>query len=174
MVHVTGDVTVPVGTTLTVQPGTLVLVDGNSTLLSTDGKRILVEGAINSLGTAAQPVTFTATDPAAPWGEIRHTNSQPSLYQYTQINRAGHTTGSGHTGTGPVMRVTNSTLNLDHVAITDLVGKVMEAIDSNLTFTDSNLARATMGPEIDGTSLLFQHGYITEMLGQYRERRHQQ
>lgn len=99
IVHVTGDVTVPVGTTLTVQPGTLVLIDGNPTLLSTDGKRIIVQGKINSLGTAAQPVTFTATDPLAPWGEITHSSSQASTYQYTQINRAGHTTGTGHTGT---------------------------------------------------------------------------
>ena len=169
VIHVTGNVTVPVGTTLTVQPGTLVLLDGNSAPLSTDGKRIIVQGTINSLGTAAQPITFTATDPNAPWGEITHSSSQASIYQYTQINRAGHTTGSGHTGTGPVLRVTNTTLSFDHVAITDLVGKVMQASGSSLTFHDSNLARATMGPEIATTGLLFQHSYITEMLGQYRE-----
>ena len=44
VIHVTGNVTVPVGTTLTVQPGTLVLIDGNSAPLSTDGKRIIVQG----------------------------------------------------------------------------------------------------------------------------------
>ncbi len=169
IVHITSTVTVPVGTTLTIQPGTLVLVDGNPTPLSTNAAGIVVNGTLNSNGTAAQPVVITATDPAAPWGEINHNSSQPSQYHYTMITRAGHSPRGGHTNTGPAVRSTSSTITFDHCSISDLVGKTMQVDLSNITFTDSHIARSVMGPEMDRSALLFQNSWSTEMLGVYRE-----
>ncbi|MCX5638153.1 MAG: hypothetical protein NTX52_10760, partial [Planctomycetota bacterium] len=68
IIHVTGDVVVPASRTLTIQPGTLVLIDGVSS--GSGGADIDVLGTIKALGTAASPVTFTASDPAKAWGEI--------------------------------------------------------------------------------------------------------
>jgi hypothetical protein len=164
VVHVTGDVIVPVGHTLTIQPGTLILIDG---VVSGDqGKDIEVDGTINSLGNAAQPVVFTAFDPAQPWGELRHNNAQPSVYQYTLISHAGNSPGGGHTGKGPVLRPTNSTITFDHVAITDNVGKIGQSSSgSNLTFTNSELSRSVAGAEIDGTALLQENTWTMDMRG---------
>ncbi len=53
-----GDFTIPAGYTLTLEPGTLVLIDGVPS--GSDGTDIDVQGSIQSLGTAASPVTFTA------------------------------------------------------------------------------------------------------------------
>ncbi|MEX2187233.1 MAG: lamin tail domain-containing protein [Pirellulales bacterium] len=169
VIHVTGDVTVPAGHTLTIQPGTLVLVNGTATPLATNGADIIVVGTLNSLGTAAMPVTITATNPAAPWGEINHTSSQPSLYQYTDITRGGHSPRGGHTNTGPAIRTSGSTLTFEHSSITDIAGKTMQGGSSNLVFRDTVFARSVMGPEIDGTGLLMEDGYIFDMLGIYRE-----
>ena len=52
VVHVTGDVIVPAGVTLTINPGTLVLIDGVAS--GDQGKDIQVNGIIRSLGTAAR------------------------------------------------------------------------------------------------------------------------
>ena len=162
IVHVTGDVTVPDGATLTLQPGTLVLVDGVAS--GTTGTDIDVLGAVQSLGTAAAPVTFTAYGSALAWGEIHHNSAEPSLYQYTEIMATGRAPGQGHTGTGPAFNVANSKITFDHAAITDLVGKIMQASSgSDLTFEHSLLARAVMGPEISGTALLFEDSWIYEM-----------
>jgi len=163
VVHVTGDLLVPDGYTLTLEPGTLVLLDGVAS--GTGGVDIDVEGKIRSLGTAASPITFTAWDPSQPWGEIHHDVAAPSTYQYTNITLAGHSPGGGHTDTGPAIRAQNSSITFEHSAITDLVGKTMQTQNASLTFRDCVLARSRMGPEIQGTELLFEDSFIFDMHG---------
>ena len=170
VIHVTGDVLVPTGHTLNVTAGTLVLLDGDPTPRSSAGVDIDVEGTINSLGTADQPVSFTAFVSGAPWGEFHHSNAQPSLYQYTHISQAGHSPGGGHTGHGPVFRPSNSVITFEHASITDNRGKVMQSGGgSDITFRDSVMARSVSGPEIDNTALLMEDTYIIDMRGMYRE-----
>ncbi len=163
IVNVTGDLTVPAGTTLTIDPGTLILLNGVSS--GDSGTDIDVLGEINSMGTLQSPVTFTAYDPLLQWGEIHHDNADASLYQYTNITLAGHSPGGGHTGTGPAVRSVNSQITFDYCTLTDNVGKVMQANGSDLTFTDCQIGRSIMGPEIATTALLFQDSWITEMYG---------
>ena len=163
VVHVTGDVIVPAGHTLTIQPGTLVLLNGVAS--GDTGTDIQVNGTIRSLGTADDPVVITAWDPTLPWGELRHAGAQPSVYQYTLISRAGNSPGGGHTGKGPVVRPNNSTITFDHVAITDNVGKIAQASGSNLNFQNSELSRSIAGAEIGSTQLLQEWTWTTDMRG---------
>ncbi|MCF7975089.1 MAG: lamin tail domain-containing protein [Phycisphaerae bacterium] len=169
VVHVTDDVLVPQGHTLTIQPGTLVLINGTSTPLDETGKDIRVNGTLLAPGTREDPITLTAADPAAPWGQVYHDQASPSLYQYVQITRAGHAPHQGHTAKGPAMRVTNAHVTLDHVSITDIAGKTLYATGSELAFTHCLLSRSVMGPEIQGTALHFEDSHILNMLGLYRE-----
>jgi hypothetical protein len=170
IIHVTGDVLIPTGHTLNIQPGTLVLLDGDPTARSSAGIDIDVQGTINSLGTEDSPVSFTAFVDGAPWGEFHHASAAPSLYQYTHITQGGHSPGGGHTGHGPVFRPSGSTIVFDYVTISDNRGKVMQSSSgSDMTFRDSIMARSVSGPEIDNTALLMEDTYITEMLGIYRE-----
>jgi hypothetical protein len=161
--HVTGgDLTIPKDISLILEPGTLVLLDGVAS--GTGGTDIDVQGSIQALGTAASSVTFTAYTTGRNWGELHHDHAQPSLFRYTEIMRAGRAPGAGHTGTGPALRVSKSSLTFDHASLTDNAGKIMQAeSDSELTFTDTLFSRSVMGPEIAGTSLLFEHGGIIEM-----------
>ncbi|MEX0585953.1 MAG: fibronectin type III domain-containing protein, partial [Pirellulales bacterium] len=173
VVHVTGNVTVPDGQTLTVAPGTLVLIDGapdNRPNLVTNGITITVNGTMNAIGTAAQPISFTSTGPTLYWGEINHSTSDGvSRYTYVDVLHAGHSPGGDHTGHGPAIRSTNSTLEFDHANITDIVGKTMRAQGSNLTFRHSIIGRSAMGPETFSTGLLFENSYIFDMLHTYRQ-----
>jgi hypothetical protein len=163
IIHVTGDVVVPAGRTLTIQPGTLVLIDGVSS--GSGGIDLDVSGAIKALGTAESPVTFTAFDPAKAWGEIHHGHAAASTYQYTDITLAGHSPGGGHTGAGPAVRPEGSRIVFDHVCITDNAGKIIQSSSgSDLTFRNCLWARSVMGPEIEGTALLLEDSWITEML----------
>jgi large repetitive protein len=162
IVHVTGDLRVPAGLTLTIQPGTLILIDGVAS--GNRGADIDVQGSIRSLGTDASPIVFTASDPSKPWGELHHEAGSVSLYQHTQIILAGHSPGGGHTGRGPAVRAQNATITFEHCVLADEAGKIMQASDSGLTFRQCVLARSVMGPEIEGTALCFEDGWITEML----------
>jgi len=162
---------VPAGHTLTILSNTLVLVNGtNSGTVATD---ILVAGNLQSLGTAEYPVTITSANAGAGlyWGQIRHNNAQPSVYQYTSINRAGRAPGEGHTGTGPAIRPSGSRILFDHCNLTDYAspagtpGKIMQGSGSDLTFVDCLLARARMGPELQGTALLCTNTYFMEFRG---------
>jgi hypothetical protein len=163
IVHVTDDLLVPRGHTLTIQPGTLVLLDGVGS--GSGGKDIDVQGTIEALGTASAPVTFTAFDPTEAWGEIHHDGSEPSIYQYTNFTLGGHSPGGGHTGSGPVVRSEGSDVTFEYVSVTDNAGKIMQASGSDLTFRNCQLARSVMGPEIDNTALLMEGTWITEMHG---------
>lgn len=169
VVNVTGTVTVPVGHALTITPGTIVRLNGAAS--GTSGLNIVINGAIHSLGTEAEPVTITSSDANLNWGQIRHDSAQPSTYQYTFISKATRTAGEGHTGTGPAIRATNSTIEFEGAVLSDMtasgatLGKIMMATGSALVFRDSVLARARMGPEIASTSLLFTNSCIMEMRG---------
>ncbi len=160
--HVTGDLTIRAGTTLTLAAGTLVLLDGVAS--GTNGTDIDVEGSLQSLGTAESPVTFTAYAPGFNWGELHFANAKPSAFRYTEIMRAGRSPGAGHTGTGPAIRASKSTIVFDHVSLSDNAGKIMQSDSgTELTFTDTLFTRSVMGPEITGTSLLFENGWIIDM-----------
>jgi hypothetical protein len=160
--RITADLTIAAGVTLTLQPGTLVLIDGVKS--GGSGKDIEVQGAVQSLGTAASPVTFTASVPGQNWGEMRFTGAELSTFDYTVITHAGRSPGVGHTGTGPAIRAQDSQIVFDHVSLTDHAGKVMHTVSGcDLVFRHCLLARSVMGPEIASTALLFEAGWITEM-----------
>ncbi|MGA2034688.1 MAG: PA14 domain-containing protein, partial [Thermoguttaceae bacterium] len=165
IIHVTADVTVPSGSTLTINPDTLVLLDGVARG-GTTGADIQVLGSLQSLGTAAQPVTITAYNPTMYWGEIVFSNAAASLLQYTEITHAGSSPVIGHPGSGsvgPALYPQNTSLTLNYVSVTDVGGKIMYATGSDITATHNLWERAVMGPEITGTGLLLTNSFIEEM-----------
>jgi hypothetical protein len=161
--HVTGaDFVIKSGATLTLDPGTMVLLDGVKS--GANGTDIQVEGSIQAMGTVASPITFAAFVAGQNWGELRFVNAKPSTFNYTSIAQAGRSPGAGHTGTGPAILANGSQITFDHTSVTDNAGKVMQAGSGcDLIFRHCLLARCVMGPEIEGTALLFEDGWITQM-----------
>ena len=171
IINVTADLTVPAGHTLTIEPGTLVLINGvNSGNTAPD---LHVAGRIRSLGTEERPVTITCSNmnPGFRWGQIRHDNAELSLYRHTSIVRGGRCPGEGHTGQGPVFRLRNSRVHFENCNLTDYAtaagtpGKVMQANRSDITLNECALQRARMGPEISDSSFLCTNTWITDMKG---------
>lgn len=170
IVMVTNDVTVPVGHTLTIASNTLVLFEGVAS--GSAANDLVVQGAVQSMGTHAHPVTLTCADPALRWGQIRQTNAEPSIYRNTIITRAGRGRTEGHTGTTPVIRSYNSKVTFQHCYLTDFAeqgvgtpGKIGQSTGSVLTFVECLFQRARMGPEIAGTALACTNTWILDMTG---------
>lgn len=174
VMRVTADVTIPNGHTLTISSNTLVLVDGVGS--GSTAPDFFVGGSVMSLGTEDHPVTITCSAANQNWGQIRHTNAQPSLYRFTTITRGGRATAEGHTGSGPLIRPSNSQITFEGCSLTDVsvgnptntIGKILfggGGANAALVFDNCLLARARMGPEIQGTAVLLTNSYITEMFG---------
>ncbi len=169
VIRITNTVTVPAGTTLTIQSNTLVLIDGVAS--GTAGAGLIVNGAVSTEGTETHPVTITCGNAAHRWGQIRHDNAQPSTYHHTIITRAGRAPGEGHTGQAPVIRPDNSTIVFENCSLTDHAeangtpGKIGYGINSDLTFRNCLLSRARTGPEIQGTALLATNCWFIDMRG---------
>ena len=104
-VHVTGDVLVKEGATLTVLPGTLVRFDtiepmldtaGGKNLLGLDspyfpGAEIIIRGRIIAVGTSERPITFQSVDKnakAGAWGAINLLGSNGNVIEYCRIHHA--------------------------------------------------------------------------------------
>ncbi|HEU0011121.1 MAG TPA: hypothetical protein VFT34_14990 [Verrucomicrobiae bacterium] len=182
VVRVTNDFTLPAGFTLTILSNTLVLLDGVSS--GTAGVDLNVNGRIDVQGTESDPVTLTcsSTNLNVRWGQLRHSSASlatapVSTYRWAAITRAGRAPGEGHTLQAPVVRSSTARLRFEHCSITDHAvttvsatdfgtpGKIGYATGSELNFDDCLFQRARMGPEIEGTAVLFTNGVIMDMRG---------
>jgi len=171
VVRVTGDVTVPAGATLSIAPGTHILMTGTSGAGSTTGADLISTGGeINALGTAAQPISITANDPTTRWGEI-NVGGSTSVWRHCLVSLACHSPGGGHTGTGPCFRLTNgANWTFEDGVVADLVGKTLtNSGNVSMTMRRSQFARCVMGPETDGSAILIEDSNFSEMLASYRE-----
>ncbi len=174
IIRVTGDVTVPAGGTLVIAPGTTVLLDGTvytqGTAPDALGKKIIVNGTLSAVGTATQPITFTCSDALNRWGEISQAATGTVTLQYCLLSRACHSTGGGHTGTGPMLRVAGGTLLVEDSVLSDGPGKVLfNSGNPTITFRRTHCGRSVTGPEITGSTLTIEDSNFTEMLAAYRQ-----
>jgi hypothetical protein len=171
VIHVTGDVTIPTGATLNIVAGTHVLFDGDATAGSSAGTRLIVNGALNAQGTFASPVAISAFNATDRWGQISFSNAQPSTLSYTLLNHAGHASGVGHTGRGPMLRLASSTVTLLDSALADGPAKaIYSSGNCNLTIQRSLIERMITGPELeDGCALLIEDSNIQRILPDFRE-----
>lgn len=171
VMNVTGNVTVPTGSTLNIAAGTHVLIAGDATAGSTAGATITVNGTLNSNGTFAQPVAITAFNGTDRFGGFVFSAAQPSAMNYTLINHAGHTTGVGHTSRGPFIRLTGSSLNFDDSVMADGPAKAIYTSGTlDLNIRRSLIERMITGPELENNAaLLVEDSNIQRILPDYRE-----
>jgi hypothetical protein len=90
-IRVTGGITVPAGSTLTIHPGTLVQV--NTTGGLSNGTLIVVQGAVQALGTRDRPIhIFSERGPAAMTLTQVGSASNPESWRGFQMRGAGQST----------------------------------------------------------------------------------
>ncbi|BFM06370.1 right-handed parallel beta-helix repeat-containing protein [Halioxenophilus aromaticivorans] len=143
-VQITGDITVPVGTTLTVEPGTTIqfqaLSDDQGGGSESSRPELIVEGDLVALGTQAAPIVLTsnAASPAAgDWGGIHQNGGDVSL-AYTTVQYS--TVGLEYSAEGGVI----TSVSISDSTIADTTG-------AGITASASNSAVVTL--DVQNTSL---------------------
>ena len=171
VINVTGDITVPAGATLTVSPGTHILMAGTAFGGGgSGGADLIVNGALSAAGTLAQPISITCANAASRWGEINFTTATASSLQYCLASRACHSPAGGHTATGPVIRLAGTALTVDDSILSDSPGKTMTNTgNANVTLRRSLFSRCVMGPELDASAISIQDSLFSDMLPANRE-----
>jgi RHS repeat-associated protein len=106
----TGNVTVASGVTLTIEPG--VVVQGNSNL-----RTLTVNGSLSTVGTAAQPITFTSTTDSGPaqWlGITFNSGAGTSTLKYINVRYGGGGVGGDFSG---MVTVNGGTITIEDSTI---------------------------------------------------------
>ncbi len=104
-----GDLVIPENVTLHVAPGTVLRFE--------QGAVLLAQGAVNLLGTANDPILFTAKDPQKGWGgvEVLHAGKE-SIWKYAKIEQTHGISRQGWILTGGITFFA-SDITLDHAII---------------------------------------------------------
>ena len=120
--HITQDIVVQAGATLTIEPGT--------ELYFSPGSSLMVYGRLLAEGTAAQPIVFTG-EGGAHWGAI-------AFYHTTEDNRIAHAMVEWTTEETAYLRAQgitayDSTLTLSHSVVRHTEGSALHLQDSTAT-----------------------------------------
>ncbi|HWN93771.1 MAG TPA: hypothetical protein VNT99_01950, partial [Methylomirabilota bacterium] len=147
-IRVTGHLSVPAGSSLTVGAGTVVLLNA--------GVNITNNGAVVINGSVEQPVVFTPNSRSQPWGGFFMRTSSGSLNASGTIfiaSGADPNGGAGHRPEQCLFLVDNSpTISLTDSAAIYLAGQMGHAYGGGtFTFTRFLLQRATTGGEYTGS-----------------------
>ena len=161
--RVTGDLLIPQGSTLTVEAGARVMLG--------DKVNIRVEGEIVTTGTAAEPVTFNALDPAQPWGGIELVGDglvpASGRFAFSFFTSGGGGDDSkwfGHSDSQPLIMVDASTLEFVDSFVIDNTGKGFGARnDSTLDITRSVISNVDTGAQFNDSVVHVADSYLKDI-----------
>ena len=163
-IHIVGhDTYVPAGSTLTINPGTMIMVDSLGGL--ENGTLVTVNGALNAVGTQEKPIHFfSASGPAAmihtvsgslsnvdAWRGIHHYGSGSSAYKWVILTGAGNGPIEGHPRP-PIIQVHDThNLLVEDSIFTDSTGMMFQGLGTGTyTVRRSLVSRVGIGCEFNG------------------------
>jgi hypothetical protein len=166
-IAVTGGLTIPAGSSLTIQEGSVVRL--NSGVNITNLGRISIEGL------ASRPVVFTPVTRAQPWGGFFLTAATSLLEASGAIFVAPCAVQSGfpgHRSEQPLLYIDNrARVLMTNCAAIDMPGQFHHSIDrgtpyATVTVVDSLIQRCTTAGEFNGCSLTFLNSALIEVPGE--------
>lgn len=166
-IHVTANITIPAGNTLTIGEGTVVRLNAGVNI--TNSGRTVINGTPN------QPVVFTATNRVAPeqhagaWGGwfMRGTASE-LIANNAIMTGAGAATsisfspGSSHRSEQPVLFVHNSTVRMTNCALINNAGQIGNGYFANMTVERCIWQRAITVGEYEGCTNIIRNSALVE------------
>lgn len=137
--HVTGDLTVPLGATLTIDPGVGIYVDS--------GVSIVIRGTLLASGTQGQPIHFEGASCAAPWGGIAFVGATARGTLLGVEIEGASTPDAGATAYPAAVSVAaGAQVHMETSRIANSVGLAVDASDgSQLVLLDSVVESAASG-----------------------------
>ena len=142
VIHLSGTSTVPETGTLTIRPGTLVMMDNRA--------QLRIDGQVNALGTGQEPIYFFSVHSATPWALLEHRNSETtSIFENVFFTGGGETWAIGH-ACGHAVYAATGRLEARECAFVDLVGKGILGLDAEVVLSRCLFSRCPMGAELIG------------------------
>ena len=164
-IHVTGNLTVPAGTTLTIGAGTVIRLNPGVNL--TNSGRTVING------TTAQPVVFTSTNRVAPeqrpgaWGGwiMRGGELIATAAIMTGSGAAASMSfspGSSHRSEQPLLFMHNSFVRMTNCALINNAGQVGNGFQSSIVWDHCLIQRAITCGEYDGGTNIIKDSAVIE------------
>lgn len=150
----TGNVIVPPGCHLIIEPGTWVI--------GQHATNIIVYGGITVSGTPEEPVIFTSEREKEPWGGVEVHRVQGSFSHCMVLNGGGdYSRGLWHTGRQHIFYGTNfADLSFDQCFFLYSPGKVFGAVDCRISLTNCVSSFVWHGGETFRSLLFYQNSHI--------------
>ena len=154
-----GDLTIPAGMILSLEPGTFVSID--------PGVNLYNEGSLRIRGTEYLPVTLTCSDPLDYWGGvIGKTGGNRVEASYAICCRSGYHTGSeynwGHAHRQALFYSQDGSLYLDHCYMTDHIGQVFYTEQATLEMDHCLVQRVKTGGQLNGSRVTIGRSVFTD------------
>jgi len=136
-----GDIVIPAGKTLTIEPGVEVVFQS--------WYKLTVNGTLLAEGTASAPVLFTGTHPTAGWLGIRFINAPDGSRLTHVIVEKGRATGASPDNSGGGIYIENSNPVISNSTIRDNFAKRsgggIYLTNSNATLIDNTIVNNSAG-----------------------------
>ncbi len=153
--RLTGNVALAAGSTLTIQPGTRVMMGEIANLR--------INGRLTTLGTAEAPVVFAALDRTTPWGGLELRGETEMSYTFFTGGGGDASRRFGHSNSQPVIYTQGTTVSCDHCFVIDNVGKAFGASNARLNIRDSIISNVDTGGQLDNTVLKMENTWIKDI-----------
>lgn len=149
------DITIPQGETLTIGSGVRVKAAAKVNLV--------VEGAMEALGTKEEPILFAAKD-NNPWGGVRVMGGSALLNETWFTGGGGDGTFAfGHSKSQPVVFAQSGVVTLNGGGVVDNPGKAFGGKDATVTLTDTLVSRCDTGGEFEDSWVNMNGAYVVEI-----------
>ena len=167
-IHIDADVTIPAGSSLTIEEGSVIKLDPLVNIINT--------GTVTIDGTLTRPVVMTATNRVAPevhthaWGGFVIEGATASLAANAAILVGGggatswnFSPGRSHRSEQAVLFVhDNANVTLTDCAVLNTAGQVGNGYNSDVTFERTLLQRAITGGQYVGGVITLDHAALIE------------
>ena len=161
--HVTSDLTIGAGSSLTIEPGTRVLLG--------EDINVFVNGELSILGESTDPVIFNALTPGQAWGGIDVRGNGSANIQYAFFTQGGGDASRefGHSNSQPVLRASTTTLDCNACFVIDNEGKGFAATSGFVNLHDSVVAMNDTGGEFSRSVANIQRTWVLNINNDDRE-----
>ena len=155
-VQLSADARVLAGERLVVAAGTRVLLGANAALE--------IEGELDVLGEAEDPVSFTRAG-SEPWGGLRVLPGGVARLAHAWLGAGGGDPSRvhGHSDSQPVVWADTATVVIDGGGIVDNPGKALGSSRSRLTVRAALISRCDTGGELDSSALTMEGAHVLEL-----------
>jgi parallel beta-helix repeat protein len=173
--RIEGDITVPAGQTLTIEPGVAVIFQS--------WYKLTVNGTLQATGSESQPILFTGIHPTAGWLGIRFIDASANSLLDHVIVEKGRATGASPEDSGGGLYIQNTDLTIRNSTIRNnyakqnggglyLVGSDATLVGNTIVDNDAGLGSSAAGgglfmidanPQLTGN--VIRHNHVTATSG---------